>query len=314
VITAAPVPGGVPAEFEDVWPLVERRLRALLYRRGLDQASSDDVVQEVALRVLAHGVTYESSEDLLRWAAPVACRLHVDLLRHRARITDADEAPEHPARDDVAGEVADRLELQRAFRAIATLRPADRDAIIDAVAAEPPVPRDRQEAVRLAVRRHRARSRLAVVLEQLAGWIAGLAGGWRVLAARRRSTALAALVPAAAAIPLMVTFAPHAVPLDPQARPPAVANAPEAAPRTTAVTSVRSAATSAASTRAALRRAVVAPVRKAPAAPRAKPDKPEVDVDGPNGIGLEAGQDARRPDDRFLCVNDVPEVDDFCVL
>jgi DNA-directed RNA polymerase specialized sigma24 family protein len=190
--------GLITPPFETVWPDVERRLRALLFRRGLDSPSADDIVQEVALRVLAHHVTYASATDLLRWAAPVACNLHVDLVRHRARVLDDPAATERPATVDVAREVAHRIELQRAFRGIAKLRPADREALIDAVAAEPVVPGSRQEAVRLAVRRHRARSRLAVVLEQLAAWTAAVR-----LLTRPRRFAVLALVPAAA-LPLLI--------------------------------------------------------------------------------------------------------------
>jgi DNA-directed RNA polymerase specialized sigma24 family protein len=301
--------------FESVWPDVEPRLRALLYKRGLDQPSADDVVQEVALRVLAHGVTYESAGDLLRWAAPVACRLHVDLLRHRARMTDPDEATDRPSRDDVAGEVADRLELQRALRGIARLRPADRDAIIDAVASEPSVPRNRQEAVRLAVRRHRARSRLAVVLEQLAAWVAGTAV-WRALTRDRRGPALAALLPAAAAIPLMMSPGPqHAA--APAPRPPAVP-APAAAPAPHTVT-VRDIARAAAPAVAAARQAAPVEAREAvtvahpvPGAPERQ--RPKVGVDGPGGLGVKAAQDPRTSDDRFFCVYDLPVTGTACVL
>ncbi|HEX8002836.1 MAG TPA: sigma-70 family RNA polymerase sigma factor [Mycobacteriales bacterium] len=295
--------------FESVWPDVERRLRALLYRRGLDQPSADDVVQEVALRVLAHGVTFESAGDLLRWAAPVACRLHVDLLRHRARLTDPEEATDRPSRDDVAGEVADRLELQRALRAIARLRPADRDAIIDAVASEPAVPRDRQEAVRLAVRRHRARTRLAVVLEQLAGWVAATLAGWRALLRDRRGHVLAALVPAAAVLPLILS--PHTTPPpDSVAAPPPVAAAP-AAPVVRAIATTR--AVTATAVRAPVRPAATTVSRTRRAAPAPSARREDVKVRAP-GIGIVAGRDARQSDDKFLCVTNVPVVDRVCTL
>src|SRR6185503_11058807 len=94
-------------------------------------------------------------------------------------------------------EVADRMELQRALRGIAALRPADREAIIDAVTEEA-TPRSRKEAVKLAVRRH------------------------------RRTTAALAVVPAAAVVlPLVGVFV---VPgLHGATRPPAVLSAvPEA--------------------------------------------------------------------------------------
>jgi DNA-directed RNA polymerase specialized sigma24 family protein len=291
--------------FEAVWPDVERRLRALLFRRGLDRASADDVVQEVALRALANHVTYASATDLLRWAGPVACNLHVDLVRHRARMLDAPEAEDHPAADDVPREVAHRIELQRAFRGIAALRPADREAIIDAVAAEPVVPRTRKEAVRLAVRRHRARSRLAIVLEQLAAWLTGLG----VIRRGRRLVAVAALVPAAA-IPLIATW--HVPPAAGEARtrPAVVAPAVGDVASSTALVRETNARTAPNAARPAAAGRVTVRPATSPATRR-----PAVTLDGPRGVRTSAGTDARRPDDHVLCVKtkELP-VDRVCVL
>ena len=286
--------------FETIWPDVERRLRALLYRRGLDQPSIDDIVQEVALRVLAGRVTYTSAKDLLRWAGPVACNLHIDLLRQRARLHDG-AVGDRPAWNDVAGEVADRMELQRAFRGIAALRPADREAIIEAVADEQPAGRSRKESVRLAVRRHRARSRLVVVLEQLAAWVAGLS------LLRRSRVAVTALagVPVMAALPLMLTWpgahdggASDVRPVITVTRPveyrPPLA-APAAAPKP-AVKAARSATVS----QAVAGRETVAP--------RKKP----VDVKGPRGVRVRAGGDDRREDDRIIC-HEQPPLPRICV-
>jgi DNA-directed RNA polymerase specialized sigma24 family protein len=296
----------ITPSFETVWPDVERRLRALLFRRGLDRASVDDVVQEVALRALANHVTYASATDLLRWAGPVACNLHVDLVRHRARMLDAPEADDHAAADDVPREVAHRIELQRAFRGIAALRPADREAIIEAVTSEP-APRTRKEAVRLAVRRHRARSRLAIVLEQLAAWVTGV----QVLRRGRRLVAVAALVPAAA-IPLIVTW--HVPPAAGDARPArpvaeaAEAGRPAAAPATARATNARTMPPNA-TTAAAPRQAVRRPVRAKDTR------KPSVVTHGPKGLRAEAGSDQRRADDHLICVRQwgVP-VERVCAL
>jgi DNA-directed RNA polymerase specialized sigma24 family protein len=297
--------------FESVWPDVERRLRALLFRRGLDSPSADDIVQEVALRALAHHVTYASAADLLRWAAPVACNLHVDLVRHRARVLDDPGATERPATVDVAREVAHRIELQRAFRGIAKLRPADREALIDAVAAEPVVPRSRQEAVRLAVRRHRARNRLAVVLEQLAAWAAAA----RLLARPRRFAALA-LVPAAVAVPLLVQAGlPHhrSIDLAPERVAPAAMYPPDAAAwlRTAADAARPTAARRAARTAAAHHRAGT------PGAASTGPSTEQhVSVTAPGtDIHAKAGREPRPPGQHHVfCLTGVPSLDrDVCL-
>ena len=282
-------PAVITPSLEAVWPDVERRLRALLYKRGLDQPSADDVVQEVALRVIDNDVTYDSPGDLLRWAAPVACRLHVDLLRHRARHVHPEEATEPAARDDVAGQVADRLELQRALRGIASLRPADRAAIMEAVAADT-VPGSRQEAVRLAVRRHRARHRLAVVLEHLAAAV----GALRLALRDRRTVALAALVPVAA-MPFLVTL-PHAAPAAEGAT--RAVTVPAAASRREAVT-VRDAAP-----------AIARPLPNAAgAAPKVRPRPTRTEavrVSAPAGLGVRAGTERARPGESLLCVGGIP--------
>jgi DNA-directed RNA polymerase specialized sigma24 family protein len=295
----------ITPSFETVWPDVERRLRALLYRRGLDRASVDDVVQEVALRALANHVTYASATDLLRWAGPVACNLHVDLVRHRARMLDAPEAEDHAASDDVPREVAHRIELQRAFRGIAALRPADREAIIEAVTSEP-APRNRKEAVRLAVRRHRARSRLALVLEQLAAWITGV----KILRRGRRLVAVAALLPAAA-IPLIATW--HVPPAAGDARPARTVVEAASTRRTGAATATRTTqartmppnATIAATPRQAVQRPARATDTR----------KPGVVARGPRGFQAEAGRDRRRSDDHLICLRQwgVP-VERVCAL
>jgi DNA-directed RNA polymerase specialized sigma24 family protein len=291
--------------FEAVWPDVERRLRALLFRRGLDQASAEDVVQEVALRALAGRVTYTSAKDLLRWAGPVACNLHVDLLRQRARLQDGGVTTDHPATNDVAGEVADRMELQRAFRGLAALRPADREAIMEAVTAEPVPARSRKEAVRLAVRRHRARSRLALVMEQLAAWLFGAA--WLRRSSRAATVALAA-VPIAA-FPLVLALRP-----------------PAAAPETTVTTPVTESAQvrtfHADRTPAEPARTHGRPStpRRAPAArevvrPRATvaPEEPTVELMPADDTGVKVGGDDRRPDDRTVCARNLPVLPDVCV-
>ncbi|HWL36411.1 MAG TPA: sigma-70 family RNA polymerase sigma factor [Frankiaceae bacterium] len=289
-----------------MWPDVERRLRALLFRRGLDQASAEDVVQEVALRALAGRVTYTSAKDLLRWAGPVACNLHIDLLRQRARLQDGGVGTDHPASNDVAGEVADRMELQRAFRGLAALRPADREAIMEAVTAEPVPARNRKEAVRLAVRRHRARSRLALVMEQLAAWTFGAA--WLRRSSRAATVAIAA-VPIAA-LPLVLSLQPPREPAGTPVRTPVTESA-----QVRTVNNARVAPAEPATTGTTGR----APARRAPArevaGPRATitPTPATIEVMPAEDTGVKAGGDDRRPDDKTVCARNLPYLPDVCV-
>jgi DNA-directed RNA polymerase specialized sigma24 family protein len=292
----------ITPSFESVWPDVERRLRALLFRRGVDNASVDDIVQEVALRALANQVTYASAKDLLRWAGPVACNLHVDLVRHRARVLD-DVDTDRAGPDDVYGEVADRMELHRAFRGIAALRPADREAIIDAVAEEPVVPRTRKEAVRLAVRRHRARSRLILAMEKLAGTVLGV----RWLTRGRRAAALAAFAPVAM-LPVVGTWRAPAHGPETTLRPAVVAPAA----RSTSTARVRQQRANAPMLRPAsteIRRTVAASPEDDDT--RRSAHHQEVGVQTPTGSNAHAGGDDRRPDDKTVCLT-LPVLDVIC--
>ncbi|HVF03754.1 MAG TPA: sigma-70 family RNA polymerase sigma factor [Frankiaceae bacterium] len=293
--------------FETVWPDVERRLRALLYRRGLDQASAEDVVQEVALRALSGGVTFTSAKDLLRWAAPVACNLHVDLLRQRAWLEHEVDA-DRPCSSDVARQVADRLELQRALRGLAALRPADRAAIMDAVRDDHAEPRTRKEAVRLAVRRHRARSRLVLAMEQLAAWVVG----WRWLRQPSAVATAAVLVPAAAFPLLFTTPAPSSAPptsrapaaSEPAVRPPAARDARAVGPAAAGTTATGTGR--APSGRAGAARATAAPEPAAPTQP------PLVDLHTADGKGAKVHTDDRREGDKHVCITDLPVVGAIC--
>lgn len=290
--------------FESVWPEVERRLRALLFRRGLDSVSADDIVQEVALRALTNRVTYDSAGDLLRWAGPVACNLHVDLVRQRARLLD-DIGPEQASASDVHGEVVDRIELERALRGIAALRPADRDAILDAVAEEPVQPRTRKEAIRLAVRRHRARTRLLLLLEQIAGLLGGFA--WLRRGRGRRAVALVAVAPVVAMLPLVVTsrMPSHAAE---SARPPAVAPVAQPVVGVSVRVEHTIASTRTGATGHATRRTVTAPAGPGPS-------KPELHVTPhtANGYGAHINERPKTKADHFVCVKDLP-VNNICVF
>ena len=94
--------------------------------------------------------------------------------------------------------VEQRAAAAAVLAAVAELRESDRSALLEAV----PVDADRTTAVRLNVRRHRARQRLLVMVEGFLGW--WLAG--RQLARRPRQ-AVALAVPGAVAIVALVT--PH---------------------------------------------------------------------------------------------------------
>jgi len=162
---------------------------------------------------------------------------------------------------------------------------------VEAMAADGTVPSSRQEAVRLAVRRHRARHRLAVVLEHLAA----ACGALRLALRDRRTVALATLVPVAA-MPFLVAL-PHAGPAeaatDPGLTVPAAVSRQE-------VVRARDAAVPSAH----------APAPRAPhpspSPSRGSSEHEAVRVSAPAGVGLRAGTDHAGRDEHVLCVGGIP--------
>ncbi|MEA3077452.1 MAG: hypothetical protein QOF60_2360 [Actinomycetota bacterium] len=185
-------------EFSSLWPSLFSRVVAGLRQRGVDWASAEDAVQEAGARALAHAVPYTSEEDLCRWVQTVAWRVAVDNHRRSARCSGPG-GPTSVAATDVASEVEARIQLRNVGRVFSRLSPSDRAALLEAT----PPDQTRQEAVRAAVRRHRARARLVALVEGLGG-VFGIPSWhrlrwWRALVVP--SVAVAVLVPFALLLP-----------------------------------------------------------------------------------------------------------------
>lgn len=149
--------------FVDLWPKVVPLLRARLRRRGVPVSSIDDVLQETALAAWRGGRPFEDEGHLLAWATTVSRRLAVGDYRRRGRLTDA-AAPDDIV-EDVEAQALARVDLERAVAGIAALDPQEQ---LDLVAGGAT---DRKEAVRLNVRRHRARKKLLLLMGGLGSGI-----------------------------------------------------------------------------------------------------------------------------------------------
>lgn len=287
-----------------VWPEVSHRLAKLLTSRGATRDVVDDVVQEVAARVLARGIVFDDAMDLMRWAVPVALNLLVDNARAAAKVTAVTDDHDSPV-GDVADLVAHRDRLGRVLGAVRQLSPADRAAL----ATPTEVPADRREAVKLAVRRHRARRRLLALVDGVAAFVALVGGMLR----RSRPSAVTATVAIAAAPMALFLVAPFT--------PPAVEPAPE-----TSGVSVQERRRVPAARRVVRTVPAPRPVRPAPVAraagvaPPAAPAKPPVKpkelarVGGGRAGGVAVvGRDTAEGDG-FVCVRDTGLTDDFCLL
>jgi len=183
-------------------------LRRYLVRRGARPADADDLIQECALRVLAHEPTFDDAEDLARWCLPVVRNLHVDAHRRDLRHVVTEDVPEQvQLRDVVQEHVLQRVELQSVLHAMHQLTPSDREAIVGGVHADAR-PVDRREAVKLNVRRHRARQRLAAMIAALTGVFGSLCRRGTGAVAPAGSMVLAGFVVAAGVVGGSLTLLP----------------------------------------------------------------------------------------------------------
>jgi DNA-directed RNA polymerase specialized sigma24 family protein len=285
------------AALADVWPEVSTRLGKLLTSRGAARDVADDVVQEVAARALSHGIVFDDAADLMRWAVPVALNLLVDHARAAGRVTLGIDGYD-TALADVADLVAHRDRLRQVLGAVARLSDADRAAL----APEAEAPADRREAVKLAVRRHRARRRLLALVDGVAAFV-----GWLGVHARRSRVAVTA-VPVAFVLPVALVLVSPVLPeqgRDATAAPRVVTPALERAVTVSAPT----------------RATVAPPARPAVAAPKARrvagtapaPKPSEVVRVGPKGNGVVVQERRATRSDHLVCVADLP-VEDVCVL
>lgn len=144
--------------FADLWPRVVPVLRARLRRRGVPASCLDDVLQETALAAWRGGVAFHDEAHLLAWATTVSRRLAIGDYRRRRRLESGE--PLETIVDDLEAQALARLDLGRVLTAIGDLSPQER---IDLVATAP-TQVDRKEAVRVNVRRHRARQKLLLLV------------------------------------------------------------------------------------------------------------------------------------------------------
>jgi len=161
----------------------------VLRSRGVQEADVDDVIQEVAIRALGTPRSFDSEEHLVAWCCRVGINLHIDSTRRQRRLSGAPSL-EAAANEATAARAERRLALEVLASGIAELSDEDRRLLFEVEYDGP-----RKEAVRLAVRRHRLRARLAALVE---GMAAGVPVVRRLVRLRRSLSAPAKLSLAAA--------------------------------------------------------------------------------------------------------------------
>lgn len=138
----------------------------MLRRRGVRHHDIDEIVQETAVRVISTRVAYDDADDLFRWASVVGGRLAIDVHRRGVRLSDQ-ELPDRADVVDVATAAEHRVVLRAVRDRLPEMSPRDQEMLLSAIRDEPAA--SRRESVRLAVARHRARNRLRLLLDGLAG-------------------------------------------------------------------------------------------------------------------------------------------------
>ena len=190
----------------------------MLGSRGVDLSLAEDIVQDVALRALDKRVPFTDPDDLYRWAATTARNLHIDHVRSGGRTTGDDSLVGVADDTDVAHAAERRVALAQVWRALAVMRPREREAILDSL-------HDREaRSSQVLVRRHRARATLRKAVGGVLVWTIGARLRLRELVpSAQQAAATAVLAPvlvAGAFVAEPVTTSP------PRPAPVAVAPAP----------------------------------------------------------------------------------------
>ena len=144
----------------DEWKATANRVQAVLRQRGVDPHTAEDLVQDVALRILLRGEQFKDATHRERWALTVAWRLAKNRWRDDGRLKLGDPPDVSGGRDPVEV-VAARESLHRVVDAFHEMSEQDQAAVI--LGFEPA-----GQSGAIAVRRHRARVRLARVRSVLA--------------------------------------------------------------------------------------------------------------------------------------------------
>lgn len=158
-----------PPDISSVWPQVFDSVVATLRRRGIGLHSAEDATQEAGSRVLTNGIGFTDADDLRRWVQTVAWRVAIDENRRMARHDGGGNVVDMASFQEVPAEVENRLRLAATTKAWRALSPADRKAIVGDGGEAGGL--TRTEAVKLNVRRHRARARLLALVEGVAALV-----------------------------------------------------------------------------------------------------------------------------------------------
>ena len=131
--------------FRELYRLLAPRLLGYLLRMTRDRARADDLLQQTFFKVHRARAAYVRGADPVPWMYAIAHRTFLDDVRARKRgagVTDTGDVPEVAAVITGASAVADAEQApvdpelaQAALRALDTLPPQQREAVVPAISA-----------------------------------------------------------------------------------------------------------------------------------------------------------------------------------
>jgi len=149
-------------QFETEWPLLARRLKALLARKQVPVNVREDLIQDTALRL--YGIWEQVDQTRSAW--PLTATIALNLMRDQGRRVELSrsvaQCPELTFADDVEQVALARVELQRVRAALALMTPEQQAVLL----AEIGISNGSTPTAATKMRRHRARRKLRQVLER----------------------------------------------------------------------------------------------------------------------------------------------------
>lgn len=140
------------------------RVSRVLRKRGAPPATIDDAVQTAALRALCRTDGFDSFAGLINWVTVVAWHEVQAEWRQRARI-ELGAVPEQATEPDPADVMENYFAVDAVVDSLSALTPDERKAIL-APLAEDAGSSNGPDDARTRMRRHRARQRLAGLIER----------------------------------------------------------------------------------------------------------------------------------------------------
>ncbi|MGI8773452.1 MAG: hypothetical protein ACR2KQ_00355 [Actinomycetota bacterium] len=151
--------------FEADWPALERRLKLVLFHRRVPLSQQDDLLQEVALRLVGTWTTVDKERTWM-FTKTILLNLLRDEYRRRAtRPENVSEMPDVPAQTDIEEAGLARIEIERVRKALGELSEAHRSVLLQEVGEHPLQEPDPGAATKMM--RMRARRKLNAAVEKI---------------------------------------------------------------------------------------------------------------------------------------------------